>query len=137
MIKIKQLVHFSIPVTDLGKSERFYADVLGMKRIDGHQRMVFLRIGNDHIVLVKSAPPRTDQPHGNTSFRPGVHHAFLVDPEEYDTAKTNLSSRGIPILGEELRNEGVFTGRSLYFSDPDGNELEIIDRIISGPAKPS
>ena len=129
MLKLKGLVHFSIPVTDLGKSDRFYRNLLGMEKLDGHERMSFLRLGNDHIVLVKSDAVRASKS-GEGEFRPGVHHAFLVDADEYETAKEQLTSNGVRILGEEIRDEGVFTGRSLYFSDPDGNELEIIARKV-------
>jgi catechol-2,3-dioxygenase len=129
MMKLKSLVHFSIPVTDLGKSDHFYRHLLGMEKLDGHERMSFLRLGNDHIVLVKSDTVRASKS-AEGQFRPGVHHAFLVDADEYDRAKDQLTSNGVRILGEELRDQGVFTGRSLYFSDPDGNELEIIARKV-------
>jgi len=100
-----------------------------MEKLDGHERMSFFRLGNDHIVLVKSDTARASQSQEG-EFRPGVHHAFLVDAAEYDSAKEQLTSNGIRILGEEIRDRGVFTGRSLYFSDPDGNELEIIVRKV-------
>ena len=128
VVKIKRLVHFSIPVTDLGLSEQFYRNILGMEKIDGHERMSFLRIGTDHIVLVKTAASALPK-QSEGAFRPGVHHAFLVaDTAEYRMAKEKLTQSGVTILGEEIRREGVFTGKSLYFADPDGNQLELIDQ---------
>ena len=37
-----------------------------------------------------------------------------------------LKAKGVNVFREEERREGVFTGRSAYFHDPDGNALEVI-----------
>ena len=37
-----------------------------------------------------------------------------------------LKAKGVDVFREEERAEGVFTGRSAYFHDPDHNALEVI-----------
>jgi predicted lactoylglutathione lyase len=61
-----------------------------------------------------------------------VHHAFDVTREEYDQAKEKLQAWGATVLRDEYRDDGVFNGRSLYFRDPSGNVLEVIDRTEFG-----
>jgi catechol-2,3-dioxygenase len=47
MIKTQGVVHFSLPVTDLERSARFYSALLGMKVMQKTPRMVFLKCGED------------------------------------------------------------------------------------------
>ena len=82
MIKTKGLAHFTIPVSDTVRSEKFYTEVLGMKSIrSNHKRgMVFLDTGGDCVILV-----RVDDPISTAKVR-DVHHAFMVDHDEYESA---------------------------------------------------
>jgi catechol 2,3-dioxygenase-like lactoylglutathione lyase family enzyme len=47
MLKTHGLLHFSLPVTDLDRSRKFYEGVLGMKVVEQSPRMVFLQTGDD------------------------------------------------------------------------------------------
>ena len=40
MVKTQGVVHFSLPVTDLERSAKFYAELLGMKIVQKTPRMV-------------------------------------------------------------------------------------------------
>lgn len=128
MIHTQGLVHFTIPVKDLDRSEKFYTEILGLERLRRNAHMVFVRSGSDALVLTYSENP-VDPNRGDAH---DIHHAFKVTPEEYDRAKTFLASKGITIFKEELRNSGTFRGRSAYFHDPDRNVIEIID-LVRGP----
>ena len=119
-MKTLGVVHFSIGVSDLARSERFYARLLGMEVVRRVSDLVFLKCGSDNLVLAKSstipAEPATSG---------GVHHAFRISPEEFDSAIQMLGEHdAAPFLIED-RDRGVFVGRSAYFHDPDGNVLEI------------
>ena len=46
--------------------------------------------------------------------------AWLTDKAGFEAAKKHLESRGI-----QFGEQGHGTSRSIYFSDPDGNPLEI------------
>ena len=128
MLKTEGVLHFTIPVKDLDRSERFYTEVLGMEKIRRNNHMVFMRAGEDCFVLTYSENP-IDPNRGNAH---NIHHAFRVTPEEFDRAMRLLPSAGIPIIKQEDRRKGTFQGRSAYFHDPDRNVIEIID-LVRGP----
>jgi glyoxylase I family protein len=125
MIEIKGVAHFSIAVSDLEKSRRFYTEILGLKLVqDAHAYgMVFLRAGDDHVILAKSDAPL--QRSAADSRR--AHHAFKVDSARYNEAKAFLASRGVEIFEEEDRKRGVFVGRQFYIRDPDANVIEFTE----------
>ena len=53
MLKTHGVLHFSLPVTDLDRSRKFYEQLLGMKVVEQSPRMVFLQTGDDHVILAK------------------------------------------------------------------------------------
>lgn len=65
------------------------------------------------------------------------HYAFLVSEEEFDEIFGRIRERGLEfwadpmhrLAGEINRHDG---GRGVYFSDPDGHNLEIITRPYGG-----
>lgn len=124
MIETKGIVHFTISVSDPEKSEKFYREVLGLETVQiiPPIGMVFMRSGEDYVILTKSKTPVEPNP-GDEFF---VHHAFRVDVDAYESAKQHLADNGVEIIFEEERHEGVFHGKQCYFHDPDRNVLEII-----------
>ncbi|HET7597359.1 MAG TPA: VOC family protein [Burkholderiales bacterium] len=125
MIEPKGVVHFSIAVSDLERSRKFYTDILGLRLVhDGSSfGMVFLRAGDDHVILARSDGPL--QRSAADSRR--AHHAFKIAAAQYDAAKAYLSSRDVEIFEEEDRRTGVFVGRQFYIRDPDGNVIEFTE----------
>ena len=121
MLKTHGVLHFSLPVTDLERSRRFYEGLLGMKVVEQSPRMVFLQTGDDYLILAKGdAPLKFD-----TNKSTPVHHAFRVKPEEFQSSIEHLRQHGVEVFNIEDRNTGVFWGPQAYFLDPDGNKLEI------------
>lgn len=121
MLRTHGVLHFSLPVTDLDRSRKFYEGVLGMKVIEQSPRMVFLQTGDDHIILAKGKEPLKYDSAKSTP----VHHAFKVKPDEFQSSIYDLRKNGVEVFNIEDRNEGVFWGPQAYFLDPDGNKLEI------------
>lgn len=129
MIKTEGVLHFTIPVKQLDRSEKFYTEILGMERVRRTDHMVFLSAaGKDSFVLTYSEKPIDPNPEG----RHEIHTAFRLAPEEYDRAKVFLAQKGIKIFKEEDRRTGTFRGRSAYFLDPDHNVIEIM-HLVRGP----
>jgi len=128
MLKIEGVLHFTIPVKDLDRSEKFYTEILGLTKIRRNDHMVFMRAGDDNVVLTYSEKPVDPNP----ANAHDIHHAFRVTAEEYSRAKKFLGSKGIPIFREEHRLKGTFQGRSAYFHDPDRNVIELMD-LVRGP----
>ena len=128
MITTEGFVHFTIPVKDLDVSEKFYTEILDMRKLRRNDHMVFLNAHGTAFVLTYSENPIDPNPGDSHD----IHTAFRVTPDEYDRAKSVLAEKGIRIFKEELRPTGTFQGRSAYFHDPDRNVIEIID-LQRGP----
>jgi catechol 2,3-dioxygenase-like lactoylglutathione lyase family enzyme len=128
MIRTQGVLHFTIPVKDLDRSEQFYKEILGMQRVRRNNHMVFMQSGDDNFVLTFSENPIDP----NREDKHDIHSAFRVTAEEYDRAKKFLADKGIAIIKEEDRRKGTFQGRSAYFHDPDRNVIEIMD-LARGP----
>ncbi len=122
MIRTQGILHVTIPVGDLGRSRAFYTEVLGLEFVaqapkdDPH--FVFLKSGADYVVLGREV--------SRGRFSDIIHHAFMVDGDAYDATVAELKAKGVNVFREDERKDGVFTGRSAYFHDPDGNALEVI-----------
>lgn len=122
MIATKGVVHFTISVSDLERSERFYCDILGLELVQRSSLgMIFLKAGDDHVILCHSKTPIDPNP-GRGIL---VHHAFRIDIDAYDGAIAELRANGVDILFEEDRPSGVFQGRQVYIHDPDRNVIEL------------
>ena len=126
-IKTHGVLHFTIPVKDLDRAEKFYTEIMGMKKVRRNKHMAFLCAGEDPFVCTYSEKPVDPNPEKGTA----IHHAFRVTPEEYDKAIKFLGAQGIALLKEEDRRDGTFHGRSAYFNDPDGISFEFACQVLS------
>src|SRR6516164_9734409 len=125
MIEPRSVVHFSIAVSDLDASRKFYTEILGLTLVQASPAtgMVFLRAGNDHVILSKSDSPL--QRDAKDSRR--AHHAFKVDPDKYEDAKAFLASKGVEIFEEEESKKGVFFGRFFFFKQKTAYDIEFTE----------
>ncbi len=105
-----------------GSDDAFYTDILGLEFVaqvpKENPHFVFLKSGADYVLLGR------DTSRGR--FSDIIHHAFMVDGDAYDATVAELKAKGVDVFREDQRDEGIFTGRSAYFHDPDNNALEII-----------
>lgn len=122
-MRYKGLAHFTIPVTDIKRSQDFYEKMLGMRVVqpDRGNGMIFLDAGGDCVILAAVDKPIS------TARERAIHHAFVVAHEDYEAARRELTAKGVKIEFEEDRQGGAVNGPRFYFHDPDGNVLEIID----------
>jgi glyoxylase I family protein len=126
MFPVKGVAHFSIPVSDLERSTKFYTEVIGCRFLSSAPKVgyVFLDAGGVAIILVKrDKPVPNPEPDHN-----GVHHSFMFDSAVYPSVLKHLAANDVKIFFEEDREDGVILGPRVYFRDPDGTVLEIMDR---------
>jgi catechol 2,3-dioxygenase-like lactoylglutathione lyase family enzyme len=117
------ILHFTLAVTDLERSRRFYEEVVGCTFWRQNDTTVFMRCGENYFVLSRSnyhvAPNR-----GRDTL---IHHAFFIDAADFDAALAHVEACGVEVLLYEDKGHRSFTGRHAYFHDPDGNAIEFID----------
>lgn len=122
-MRIHGLGHVVLKVRSLERSVPFYRDVLGLKKVGQlENRMVFFSIVDNHhdVALLEvgdDAPDAADK-------APGLAHVALKVGDtmnELREAKNWLVGHGVE--PEALRDHVV--SKSIYFRDPDGNQLEV------------
>lgn len=129
---IRGVDHFSIPCRDAEKSLTFYETILGATVYEddlgpyrfgfsaedkalGREPHIFLEIGGQRVELLGRDPDRT------APF--GTHHAFAIGPNDVQAVVAHLEAHGVPYNGPAT-HRGTHAV-SVYFQDPDGNELEL------------
>jgi catechol 2,3-dioxygenase-like lactoylglutathione lyase family enzyme len=134
MVAIKGVSHFTIAVSDLERSVRFYRDVVGLQFVASYDPpgIAFLDAGGDGILLVRQEAPI----HRHISAEVLAHHAFRIDANNYARALDHLRANGVEVLYEETRENGLFNGTSAYFRDPDGTVLEYLNLTSYEPDRP-
>lgn len=129
-MKVQSIGHIVLKVRDLERSVPFYKEVLGMKEVARNsRRMVFFTFDANHhdIALLETGSDSPDSP----QKAPGLAHLALKigsTLDELREAKAWLESHGVKI---NRINDHTVT-KSIYFPDPDGNELEVF--IESDPS---
>ena len=125
MIQLTRIGHVNLRVADVERSKVFYRDVLGFRiaEEDPQHGGVFMTLGEDFhtLDLAQHPSPRTADMPGPQ--RVGVAHvAFQVASyAALREAYAALVEHGVKID----RAMDHINQRSIYFSDPDGNRLEI------------
>lgn len=127
---IQRIDHLVLRVRDLARSLRFYGDVLGCEvvRQREHLGLVHLRVGASMIDLV-SVDGTLGARGGAAAGEEGrnVDHLCLrIDPFDEAALHTHLARFGLAPVGPAETNFGAEgDGPSLYFTDPDGNTIEL------------
>lgn len=131
-VRITELDHIVLNVADIEQSLRFYTGVLGLKgeRVEefhsGKVGFPSVRINADTIIDLFPAGT-------SSSFSPGEkkngnlnHFCLVVDAADFAGIAEYLSSHQVAIREGPVARWGA-RGRatSVYFLDPDGNEVEI------------
>jgi catechol 2,3-dioxygenase-like lactoylglutathione lyase family enzyme len=115
MVPIQGLYEVAIPVQTLARAEAFYREVLDLEVgiRDERRNWLFLRAGGQAgmIVLQENKGEWLKQ-----------HFAFTVADADLDRATELLRERGVDVEGPHFH--AWMPARSVYFSDPDGHQLE-------------
>lgn len=116
MLPICGIYEVAIRVRDLARSETFYRDVLGLEVgiRDDARKWLFLRAGGEAGMLVLQETP---------GDWPRQHFAFTVAEEEIDRSVAILREKGVAV-GDPVVHDWM-PAKSVYFADPDGNDLEL------------
>jgi catechol 2,3-dioxygenase-like lactoylglutathione lyase family enzyme len=131
-ITVTNLDHIVLNVRDIDRSVSFYTDVLGLRpeRLDefrsGKVSFPSVRI-NEHTIIdlfpIKEAGPAPVPGKNNGNLN---HLCLVIGKDEFSEIVSYLTQRQIAIREGPVSRWGA-RGRatSVYFLDPDGNEVEI------------
>jgi len=112
---------------DVAAAAAFYADVLGLRLIDGPDELAAaFRLDDGGVLLIfdpsrASVPGRPAPSHGATG---AGHVAFSVEDGTLAAWAEKLRERGVEIELERPWRRG---GRSIYVRDPAGNSVELVE----------
>ena len=129
MIKIRDIDHLVLRVTDLESMLRFYCDVLGctVERRKDSIGLIQLRAGHSLIDLVP-VDGRLGKAGGAAPGKEGRnmdHFCLRIEPFDETSIRNHLHANGVQ--GGELANRYGADGEgpSIYVSDPEGNVVEL------------
>ncbi len=124
--------HPAIACDDVQKLADWYCSVLGMRVIQKNSEpplAVMVGYGDtlDGLSTMELMPVREPgpKPHETTRFQPGLRHVALR-VTNFDEAYEKLKAAGVEFLFEPGRAIGG--GKVVSFRDPEGNELQIVER---------
>jgi glyoxylase I family protein len=121
---VERIDHVVLRVRDLPRMVKFYEQALGFKvaRTLDALKLVQMRAGASMLDLIAKDRPDNG---GNMD-----HVCFRIEPFDRDAIAKHLLPLGVTI-GETVQRYGAEgTGPSIYFDDPEGNEVE-----LKGPSK--
>jgi extradiol dioxygenase family protein len=122
-----QLNHTIVHARDKRRSADLLAQLLGLAQPTEYGPFLVVRVANDVSL---------DFVDDDSTIHP-QHYAFLVTEDEFDQIFDRITARGVTYWADPFHrqpgrintNDG---GRGLYWSDPDGHNLEIITRPYGG-----
>ena len=124
---LEKLDHLVLPVSDIDAIAMFYTTYLGMeKRVFGDDR-VALHFGDQKINLHPAG--WNYEPKARVSIAGSADLCFIVS-ESVESLQTNLVQLGVEIIeGPVVRTGANGPLRSIYIRDPDGNLIELSNRV--------
>jgi catechol-2,3-dioxygenase len=130
-MQLEGIDHVALSVRDIERSANWYIEVLGFERL--HEGMwdgvpTFIGKGNTGIALFSASPDAKSTSPTRRDIRM-LHLAFRANRENFLTAQRELQKRSIKF---EFQDHEI--SHSIYFSDPDGHQLEITTYEFEGTA---
>jgi catechol 2,3-dioxygenase-like lactoylglutathione lyase family enzyme len=124
----KGLRHLALHAGDLAAMKQFYVDLLGFAvEWEPDADNVYLSSGTDNLALHRAHAPEASgaAASGARSDGPLDHLGLIVGaPGDVDRWAAFLEGRGVALDAQpRTHRDGA---RSCYFSDPDGNRVQII-----------
>ena len=122
---VRELSYTIVLCDDIDGMKAFYRDLFSF-RVDSETE-TSLAFDAGGVLLALRKRERSYDGRGGGTVSPGVQLAFLVTPDEVETCHQQLVARGVEILdppADQPRGH-----RTVYFSDPEGNVLEVYAEI--------
>lgn len=126
-MRIDSIDHLVLTVASVEASLAFYATVLGMEVVTFAGGRKALAFGSQKINLHQAGrefEPKAARP------APGSADLCLLTTLSLDQVLAHLAAHAVPVIEGPVRRTGA-TGPilSVYFRDPDGNLIEVANRL--------
>lgn len=106
-------------VEDLGRANRFYGEVLGLRPEEQQEDFASYRVGSTSLQLHPAGEPRPGVVLGRRG--PGVAIQITLEVEDVDSAVTYLRELGVEVFDDPKDRPWGKRDAGVY--DPDGNEI--------------
>jgi len=113
---IQRLDHWTLVTSDVERTRRFYAEVLGANLPERTGGPASVNLAGTVIEFFPASDGNPPSPGGW-----GQHHAYIINLQDYDGWVEHLSSRGIAYS----RTTHGLHRMSIYVDDPDGYHIEL------------
>ena len=125
LTSVRQLNYVIVLCDDLERMKAFYQDLFAFPIDSESATGLTFRAGS--VLFSLRQRTRAYDGCGVRAELPGVQIAFLVSPSEVDLSYDQLVDKGVKILAPPTDQPRGH--RTVYFSDPEGNMLEIYAEI--------
>ncbi len=116
-----KILRIVLETGNLEKMREFYTEILEMPIVRAKDGFFTVRAGNTHITFLQSSDNEV----------PLYHLALRTNLAFYDYMFKKLIERHVNLLPDsDGQLSGYWKGKQLYFTDPNGNILEILERTI-------
>ena len=125
---IKSLGEIAFRVDDLETMQKFYEEVISLKLMKRFPKSAFFEVaqgygGHTQVLALFDRSTAQDYP-GLSSEKSTVDHiAFEISLADFDSEKERLEDLGIQV---DTSEHSWVHWRSLYVTDPEGNQVEFV-----------
>ncbi len=117
----KGIEHFAIASENPQRLAEYYCAYLDFEITYAYSGNYFVQAKDGS--LIEIVPAEGERP--QTKMRtPGMRH-IAISVDDFDAAYAQLQKQGVKFEGEPYTNEG---NRLVFFKDPDGNLIHLIQR---------
>jgi catechol 2,3-dioxygenase-like lactoylglutathione lyase family enzyme len=116
VMKMK-ILHLKLTVFRMKEMKKFYSETLEMEIIRENEHFFTIQAGKTQITFSQA------------NEKPCYHFALRAGLAFYEYMYNKLSELDLLLPNEEGETSMYWEGKQLYFKDPDGNILEILERV--------
>jgi catechol 2,3-dioxygenase-like lactoylglutathione lyase family enzyme len=120
--KVLGVAHMALYVSDLAKARAFYKEFLGfdeepftLKKTDGSERIVFIKINDQQYLELFAEDPKTD----------GRLNHISIYTDDADRLRTYLAAHGVKV--PDTVGKGQTGNKNFNIKDPDDHTVEIVE----------
>ncbi len=122
--------HITINVKNMEKSEEFYGDILGLKRLDivdmGDHRLHYFELAENLMLELIEYDDDHGELHPDVKTR-GIYRHLALQCDDVDALYEKLTGKGITCLSAP-DDVPQLHFRNILVEDPNGVELEFVQR---------